>query len=145
MCSRSWLFSTSEFSKDLIVCDNSKGKDKQVCSSVSKLMARHIWAAENSAGWDCRKSIPVLFLVFSDQKVMQTDKHWVCLWGFISPVILVSLSELFFLYLHHCLLFYLESIETKIKDVGLLAILTTNASIGNLYQQNVKNDMLLSE
>lgn len=40
---------TSEFLKDLIVCDNGKGKDKQVCSSVSKLMATHIWAAENSA------------------------------------------------------------------------------------------------
>lgn len=44
------LLMTSEFSKDLIVCDSSKGKDKQVCLSVSKLMARHIWAAENSAG-----------------------------------------------------------------------------------------------
>lgn len=43
------LLMTSEFSMDLIGCDNSKGKDKQVCSSVSKLMARHIWAAENSA------------------------------------------------------------------------------------------------
>lgn len=60
-------------------------------------------------------------------------------------MILVSLSELFFLCLHHCLLFYFESIGTQIKEVGLLAILTTNASVGNLYWQNVKSAMLFAE
>lgn len=40
---------------------------------------------------------------------------------------------------------YLGSTGTQIEEVGLLMIVISNASVGNLHWQNMKSEMLLSE